>query len=86
MAQQIEWKETELHVWSERDRQHIELRAEASQETILEFWDEEVTEAYEDGFLSARCHGEPHRFCNLHKQMYELAQERGLLERKVQNG
>lgn len=42
---------TTLHTWFERDRAHIELRDE-NDDTIIEWWDEEVEEMFEDGFFS----------------------------------
>lgn len=42
-----------LETWFERDRQHVEL-LDANDKTILEWWDEEVSEAIEDGFLDPR--------------------------------
>lgn len=41
-----------LHVetWLERDRAHVELQ-DANDRTILEFWDEDVQELIEDGFI-----------------------------------
>jgi hypothetical protein len=45
---------TELHTWFERDRAHVELRAIESQETIVEWWDQDVQEAIEDGFLNPK--------------------------------
>ena len=44
----------ELNTWFERDRAHVELRDADTQETILEFWDDAVSEAIEDGFLDRR--------------------------------
>jgi len=41
----------ELYTWFERDRQHVELRDEVIDTTIVEFWDEAVSELVEDGFL-----------------------------------
>jgi hypothetical protein len=41
-----------VYTWFERDRQHVELRKD--EKTILEFWDEAVSEAVEDGFLNPR--------------------------------
>lgn len=45
---------TEIHTWFERDRAHVELRLADSGETIIEWWDGEVEEAVEDGFLNPR--------------------------------
>jgi len=44
----------ELHTWFERDRAHVELRDPVTDETIIEWWDEAVEEAIEDGFLDPR--------------------------------
>lgn len=55
---------TEIHLWFERDRQHVELRDKRTQKTIAEWWDQEVTEAVTDGFLNPR---------NWHKSAYECA-------------
>jgi hypothetical protein len=68
--------DTELHTWFERDRAHVELRNANTDKTILEFWDEAVSEAYEDGFLTA--HGKA-----LHVEMYNLALDRGLLSKQA---
>jgi len=42
------------HTWFERDRAHVELRNEDTDETIAEWWDEAVHEAVEDGYLNPR--------------------------------
>jgi hypothetical protein len=36
--------------WFERDRQHVSLQTDRGQ-TIFDLWDEQVTEAIQDGFL-----------------------------------
>lgn len=41
----------ELHTWFERDRQLVELRDADTEETIIEWIDDDVTQAIEDGFL-----------------------------------
>ena len=78
--------DTELSTWFERDRAHIELRNLNTGKTILEFWDEEVGEAFEDGFLDSRCFvmGKLVRPRDLHVELYKLAHERGLLSEKAQ--
>jgi hypothetical protein len=43
--------DVELDTWFERDRAHVELRDKNTQETLIEWWDEDVSEAVEDGFL-----------------------------------
>jgi len=47
-------KAIELHTWFERDRAHVSLRDAETNQTIIEWWDEEVCEAIEDGFLDMR--------------------------------
>lgn len=44
----------EIHTWFERDRAHVELRHVETQETVVEWRDEGVAEAVEDGFLSPK--------------------------------
>jgi hypothetical protein len=73
--------DTELHTWFERDRAHVELRVKDSDDTIVEWWDEEVAEAIEDGFISdkAFCLGRLTWPDRLHGSVYEYAKERGML-------
>ena len=42
-----------IETWFERDRQHVELidDSDGNERTIIEWWDEAVSEAVEDGFL-----------------------------------
>lgn len=54
---------TSLNVWFERDRAHVHLLDEATQETVIEWWDEDVHQALTDGFL------DPHAFA-LGKLLY----------------
>lgn len=44
----------EIHTWFERDRAHVELREKETQNTIVEWWDEKVQEAIDDGFLNPK--------------------------------
>ena len=57
-------EDTEIHTWFERDRQHVELRSRLDDETILELWDDDVSQAVEDGFLNPR---------DWHRSAYEYA-------------
>lgn len=66
----VDFDDTELHVWQERDRAHVELRHTGSESTIVEWWDEDVQQAVEDGFLDSR---------DLHRSAYDYADEHGLL-------
>lgn len=43
--------ETELHVFQERDRLVIELRHSETEQTLIEWIDNEAYEAIEDGFI-----------------------------------
>jgi hypothetical protein len=45
-------EKTEIYTWFERDRAHIELRDKESQETLIEWWDNDAVSAVDDGFLS----------------------------------
>jgi hypothetical protein len=44
--------DTEINTWFERDRSHVELRNRLNDETIVEWWDDNVAQAVEDGFLN----------------------------------
>ena len=57
-------EQTELQTWFERDRAWVSLQT-LNGETILEWWDEAVWEAIEDGFLNPRCY---------HQSAYEYAE------------
>jgi len=58
----IRFEDTELYTWDERDRSHIELRDKKTQKTLVEWWDEEVNDVYQDGFLDPQ---------NLHESVYD---------------
>lgn len=76
--------DTELNTWFERDRAHVELRNRNTDKTIVEWWDEAVSEAQEDGFLPRICmRGCDHDRCSLHREVYEYARERGFLSEKA---
>ncbi len=61
---------TELHTWFERDRAHVELRSKLDDNTIVEWWDESVGEAIEDGFLDPR---------DYHQTAYDYAKSVNML-------
>jgi len=46
--------DTELHTWFERDRAHVGLRDKQSGKTLIEWWDDDVHQAVEDGILDTR--------------------------------
>lgn len=56
--------ETQLQTWFERDRAWVALE-NLDGETIIEWWDEAVSEAIEDGFLNPR---------HYHESAYEYAE------------
>jgi hypothetical protein len=56
--------ETHVETWFERDRAHVALYDSRTQDLIAEWWDEDVTQAIEDGFLNAR---------DYHRSAYEYA-------------
>jgi hypothetical protein len=66
--------DTELHTWSERDRAHVELRDRQTGETIVEWWDDDVQQAIEDGFLP---HFAPDTA--LHRAAFEYAKHVGVI-------
>lgn len=67
--------DTELFTWFERDRAHVELRDRRTGETIVEWWDDDVRQAIEDGLL-------PHRWTDAkgHGAAFEYAKSTGLIE------
>lgn len=67
-------EDTELHTWFERDRAHVELRDSHTGETIVEWWDDEVQQAIDDGFLP---HFAPDTA--LHRAAFEYAKHAGLI-------
>lgn len=63
-------EDTELYTWFERDRAHVELRDLWTDSTIVEWWDEAVKEAVEDGYLNPK---------NYKRSAYEYAKMHGML-------
>src|SRR5205823_1880758 len=60
----VAFDDTYVGTWFERDRQHVELLQKGTDRTLIEWWDEEVSEAVEDGFLNPR---------DYHRSAYEYA-------------
>jgi hypothetical protein len=50
----LAFSQTEIHTWFERDRAMVDLRDSNTGDTLIEWWDDAVTEAVEDGFLNPR--------------------------------
>ena len=46
--------DTEVEKWFERDRQHVALMNKKTGATLIEFWDDDVSELVQDGFLNPR--------------------------------
>ena len=67
---QLSISDTELLVWFERDRAHVELRNKLDDSTVVEWWDGDVSEAIEDGSLDPR---------QFHSTAYAYADVCGLL-------
>jgi hypothetical protein len=65
---------TNLNTWFERDRAHVELENASTGETIVEFWDEELFEMADDGFIIL---GRGENI--LHESVFNYADESGLL-------
>ncbi|MGB7082627.1 MAG: hypothetical protein WBD54_13420 [Candidatus Acidiferrales bacterium] len=63
-------EQTELETWFERNRAHVELRSAQTHAPILSFWDEDIAELVEDGFLNPR---------DWHGSLYEYAAYLGVL-------
>jgi hypothetical protein len=64
--------DTRLSTWEERDRAHVELINAKNDSTIVEWWDEAVAEAVQDGFLKPG---------KLHESAYDYAVHVGLIQR-----
>jgi hypothetical protein len=72
---QLHLDDTELHTWFERDRAHVELRDRRTGKSIVEWWDDDVRQAIEDGFLP---HFAPDTA--LHRAAFDYAKHVGLVE------
>jgi hypothetical protein len=63
---QLSIDDTELLTWFERDRAHVELRNTLDDSTIVEWWDEDVAGAIEDGALNPRdYHSTAHEYADV---------------------
>lgn len=66
----VDFEDTHIETWFERDRAHVELIHSDTRETIVEWWDEDVEAEVEDGFLDPR---------NWHRSAFERAVELGII-------
>ena len=64
-------EDTALKTWFERDRAHVDLQDRETGQTLIEFWDEDVEQLLEDGFLNRRA---------LHSSLYEYAVHLGAIK------
>jgi hypothetical protein len=68
----VDFDDTTLNVWEERDRLHIALvDKKTEQKTFAEWWDDDAREMFEDGFFE--------RGKRLHQSVFDYAKEHGLL-------
>lgn len=75
----LSFEDTEIRTWFERDRAHVDLVNKRTNRSIIEWWDQDVYDAIEDGFLDAG--RKPFRADSaaLHKSAYEYAISIGLI-------
>ncbi len=73
--------DTRIDTWFERDRAHVALVDVRTDRPIVEWWDDEVSQAIEDGFLDGGAFilGRLTRPNRLHESAYEFAANIGLL-------
>ena len=64
-------EDTEAKTWFERDRAHVDLQDRETGRTLIEFWDEDVEQLLEDGFLDRR---------DLHGSLYKYAVHLGVIK------
>lgn len=64
-------EDTEVKTWFERDRAHVDLQDRETGRTLIEFWDEDVEQLFEDGFLDRR---------DLHGSLYKYAVHLGAIK------
>lgn len=66
------FEDTECQTWFERDRACVELRSKLDDATIIEWIDDDVLQAVEDGFLNPR---------DYHGSAYDYAADIGIIAR-----
>ena len=62
--------DTTIETWFERDCAHVCLAVKETDDTIIEWWDESVSEMVEDGFLDS---------CDWHQSAYDYAVYLGII-------
>lgn len=69
--------QTYLSVWGERDRANITLYDRFTEDPIVSWWDEDVYQLFEDGFIEGPFEATPGGL--LHRTVFVYAEELGLL-------
>lgn len=69
----VKFEDTYVETWFERDRSSVDLRKKKDDATIIDWWDEAVAEAIDDGFLNSR---------DYHKSAYQYALNMGIIRNK----
>jgi len=67
----VPFKHTTLSTWFERDRAHVALTHKLTDKTLIQWWDEDVESAVEDGYLDPK---------DYHGSAYAQAEEHGMLD------
>ncbi len=76
----VPFEDTEIDVWFERDRAHVVLVNIETEKPIIEWRDEEVGQAIEDGFLDmGNSFGSHIDERSLHESAYDYAVHLGLI-------
>lgn len=65
---------TELEEWNERDRLHIGLREKGTDNTIADWWDDDVRSMFEDGFFNNK---------RLHQSVVDYANDMSMKAKKL---
>ena len=76
-------RDFDLHTWFERDRAHVELRHSTTETTVVEWRDDAVGEAIQDGYLDSKAFVmgrllHPER---LKASVYQYAVDHGMLNK-----
>lgn len=74
VSESVSINNTKIDTWFERDRSYVGLIDNETEDTIIEWWDEEVQQAVEDGFLNPK---------DYHSSAVEYANHLGLNESDI---
>lgn len=70
-AVMVDINDTHIETWFERDRAHVALISDLDNETLIEWWDDDVGSTVEDGYLNSR---------DWHGSAYEYAVQMGVIK------